>query len=199
MRLTEREKFIAIVDNDTISIVDAIVLLEGDGFNRYNKAADLYKQGWSKKIIFSGGITNYSYGSFPFSDILPRLLAAGIPKEDIIHEKKSKHTKEQAQEIIKMAIKNKWNNLILVATHDHQYRAYLSFLKAVLESKSKILLFNCPVRNLNWYEENVWGRRIDNIEIEFEKIEKYINSNQIATYSEAITYQEHKEKYARYL
>ena len=99
-------------------------------------------------------------------------MDAGIPKKDIIHEKKSKHTKEQAQEIIKMAIKNKWNNLILVATHDHQYRAYLSLLKAVLESKSNILLFNCPVRNLNWYEENVWGRRIDNIEIEFEKIEK---------------------------
>ena len=35
MHLTNREKFIALTDNDGIQNSDAIILLEGDGFNRY--------------------------------------------------------------------------------------------------------------------------------------------------------------------
>ena len=56
------ETIIAMVDNDFIEKSDAIILLEGDGYNRYRKAVDLYTQGFAKKIIFSGGITDYEYG-----------------------------------------------------------------------------------------------------------------------------------------
>ena len=104
MSLTSREKFIALVDNDGIIKSDVIVLLEGDGFNRYQKAADLYKNGFSNKIIFSGDITDYNYGSFPFKDILPKLLSSGVPEECIIHEKKSKNTLEQAIEVIDICL-----------------------------------------------------------------------------------------------
>ena len=174
MSLTTREKFIALVDNDGILESDAIVLLEGDGFNRYKKAADLYLGGMSQRIIFSGAITDYSYGSFPFEDILPRLLSSGVPRDAIIHEKKSQNTREQAIEVINMAKANNWKKVILVATHEHQYRAYLTFLKEVLKSDQDILLFNSPVRNLKWFENNVWGKRFDNIDKEFEKIEIYM-------------------------
>ena len=193
MSLSLREKFIALVDNDSLLISDAIVLLEGDGFNRYIKAADLYKNGYSKKIIFSGAITDYNYGSFPFKDILPKLLSSGVPEEAIIHEKKSKNTREQAVEVIDIAIKNNWGKIILVATHDHQYRAYLTFLKEVLSRKKEILLFNSPVRNLKWFEQNVWGRRFDNIDKEFDKIDHYMEMGHLASYEEALEYQEVKE------
>ncbi|MED5354447.1 MAG: YdcF family protein [Bacteroidota bacterium] len=193
MSLSLREKFIALVDNDGLLVSDAIVLLEGDGFNRYIKAADLYKNGYSKKIIFSGAITDYNYGSFPFKDILPKLLSSGVPEEAIIHEKKSKNTREQAVEVIDIAVKNNWRKIILVATHDHQYRAYLTFLKEVLSRKKEILLFNSPVRNLKWFEQNVWGRRFDNIDKEFDKIDHYMEMGHLASYEEAIEYQEVKE------
>ena len=195
MGLTAREKFIALVDNDGIVKSDIIVLLEGDGFNRYKKAADLYNNGYSNKIVFSGAITDYNYGSFPFEDILPKLLESGVPKESIIHEKKSSNTLEQAIEVIDIAIKNKWNKIILVATHDHQYRAYLTFLKQVLEKKKEILLFNSPVRNLKWFEKNVWGRRFDKIDNEFDKINIYMQKGHLASFDEAIEYHKVKEKY----
>lgn len=195
MGLTAREKFIALVDNDGIVKSDIIVLLEGDGFNRYKKAADLYNNGYSNKIVFSGAITDYNYGSFPFEDILPKLLESGVPKESIIHEKKSSNTLEQAIEVIDISIKNKWNKIILVATHDHQYRAYLTFLKQVLEKKKEILLFNSPVRNLKWFEKNVWGRRFDNIDNEFDKINIYMQKGHLASFDEAIEYHKVKEKY----
>ena len=46
-------------------------------------------RGHVQRIIFSGAITDYSYGSF--LDILPRLLSSGVPRDAIIHEKITEH------------------------------------------------------------------------------------------------------------
>ena len=191
--MTSREKFIAIVDNDNIQKSDAIILLEGDGFNRYRKAVELYKEGYAEKIVFNGGITDYEYGSFPFSDILPKIIEDGVLKENIIHENNSKNTREQAVEIIKLAENYSWQKLILVATHEHQYRAYLTFLKVVLDSHLKIILYNAPVRNLGWFKETGWGKRIDRLEGEFKRIEEYTILGHLASFDEAIDYQSFKE------
>ena len=66
-------------------------------------------------------------------------------------------------------------------------------MKEVLSRKKEILLFNCHVRNLKWFEQNVWGRRFDNIDKEFDKIDHYMEMGHLASYEEAIEYQEVKE------
>lgn len=192
--LTDREKFIALVDNDCLQISDAIVLLEGDGLNRYKKAVDLYNQKFADKIIFSGGITDYEYGSFPFSDVLPYILKTNVPKEAIIHENTSLNTKEQATEVVRMAKKNEWRKIILVATHEHQYRAYLTFLREVLDNYPSLALYNAPVRDLPWFVETGWGIRFDRLNMEFDRIEKYSKLGHLATYKETIEYQKWKEQ-----
>ena len=194
--MTDREKVIALIDNDCLQIADAIILLEGDGLNRYQKAVDLYNGKWAGKIVFSGGITDYAYGSFPFSDVLPHLLDAGIPPYAILHESTSLNTREQAVEVIKMAIYNGWKKLILVATHEHQYRAYMTFLREVLDKYPTLLLYNAPVRNVKWFEKNPWGSRFDRIQQEFERIEKYAQMGHFATPEEVIAYQIWKEQQA---
>lgn len=191
--MTDREKFIALVDNDILKPSDAIILLEGDGLNRYQKTVDLYNSGVSDKIVFSGGIVDYKYGSFPFSDVLPHILQTGIPCEAIIHEDQSLNTREQAVEVIKLSIKNNWKRLILVASHEHQYRAYLTFLREVLDTGSDIVLYNSPVRNLGWFKESDWGVRYERLEQEFVRIEKYSELGHLATYKEVIDYQKWKE------
>lgn len=191
--MTSREKFIAIVDNDSISKSDVIVLLEGDGLNRCQKAADLFKNGWANKILFSGGICDYSYGSYPIVDVLPHLIELGIPESAIIVENKSLNTKEQAEFVIELVQQNNWKKLILVATHDHQYRAYLTFLKRVLEVNKSILLFNAPARNLPWFKETGWGTRFNRLQDEFKRIDLYGNKGHLATFEDVINYQEWKE------
>lgn len=192
--MTEREKFIALVDNDSLKKSDAIVLLEGDGLNRYEKAVDLYKAGWAERIIFSGGIVDYEYGSYPFKDVLPHIINKGVPEEAIIHEDTSQNTKEQAVEVMRIAQSYKWQRLILVATHDHQYRAYLTFLKVSLELNDRIILYNAPVRNLKWFEDTGWGTRFSRLEKEFVRIEKYYDQGHLASFAEAIEYQQWKEQ-----
>lgn len=192
--MTEKEKCIAIINNDCISKSDAIILLEGDGFNRCDEAIKLFHDGYSDIIVFSGGTINYDYGSFPFSDIFPYLLKCGIDEKSIIHESNSQNTKEQAIEILKIAKKNKWRKIILVASPEHQYRAYMTFLREIIDLNCGIILYNSPAKNLKWYENLGWGQRFERLDLEFQRIEKYSELGHLATYKEVINYQEWKEQ-----
>ncbi len=191
--ITEREKIMAIVDSDCLTNADAAILLEGDGLFRIEKAVDLYHKGIVKKIVFSGNIINREYGSYPYEEIKPYILKAGVPEEDIIHENRSLNTRQQAVEIIKMAADYGWKKLVLVASNDHQYRAYLTFLREILDTKSGIILYNTPARNLNWFVDSGWGMRIDRLTAEFDRIEQYSKIGHLASASEVIEYQKWKE------
>lgn len=193
--ITNGEKIIAIVDNDCLMKSNAAVLLEGDGFFRFQKAVDLYNQGNVSKIVFSGNVIDRDYGSFPFEEIKPYILGGGVRENDLIHEDKSVNTRQQAIEVIKMAKENGWKRLALVASHDHQYRAYLTFLREVLDTQSDILLFNTPVRNLNWFVDSGWGTRYERLIGEFERIEKYTAMGHLATADEVVEYQRWKESF----
>jgi len=191
-----REKLIILVDNDCVRKSDAIILLEGDGLNRIPKAVELYQAGFAEKIVFSGGITSFAYGSFPFSMAYTEIIHAGIPPEAIIHESSSQNTREQAIEVVKLAILNGWKKLILVASHYHQYRAYLTFIKEILDTKNNILLYNAPAKDIKWFEETGWGKRFDLLDDEFDRIEKYTELSHLASLNEAIDYQKWKEQHA---
>lgn len=191
--ITDREKILAIVDNDCLTPSDAIILLEGDGFDRFRQAVSLYKQGMAPKIVFSGNIVDYDYGSYPFSEILPLMLKEDMPEQDIIHEDKSLNTREQAVEVVRMAQEYGWKKLILVASHEHQYRAYLTFLREVLDTKSGITLYNAPARNLKWFEDKGWGTRFNRLQAEIDRIERYSAMGHLATAEEVIDYQKWKE------
>jgi len=194
MNLTEREQFISLTDNDRLKKANAIILLEGDGFYRYPMAVELYKEGWAKKIVFSGGMDNPGYGSHTFEKVLPLMILEGIRAYNIIPELTSTNTREQAVESLEICRKEGWKRIILVASHYHQYRAYLTFLKALRESGLQIEIINAPARELPWFEETPWGKRIDLLEQEFERIASYSALGHIASYQEAIQYQQWKEQ-----
>ena len=191
--ITDREIIMAIVDNDCLTKSAAAILLEGDGFFRFQKAVDLYNKGTVDKIVFSGNIIDKDYGSFPFEEVKPFLVKGGVPEKDLIHEDKSLNTRQQAVEIVKMAIKNEWKKLALVASHEHQYRAYLTFLREVLDTKSGLILYNAPARNLNWFIDDGWGTRFERLSAEFDRMEKYSVMGHLANVQEVIEYQKWKE------
>lgn len=191
--ITDRERILALIDNDCLWPSDAIILLEGDGIDRYRKAASLYKEGWASKIVLSGNIADYNYGSIPLSEVQTQMRDEGVPEADIICEDKSLNTRELAVEIVKMAQENGWKKLILVASHDQQYRAYLLFLREVLDTRSGIILYNTPARNIDWFVDNGWGTRIERLKDEIYKIEKYSEMGYLANVQEVIDYQKLKE------
>ena len=44
------------------------------------------------------------------------------------------------------------------------------------------------VKDLDWYEETVWGRRIDLLASELDKIDAYQKKNNVASYVEGLEY-----------
>ncbi len=190
----DRIKLIAIIYNDLIKKSDAIICLEGDDLNRVKKTVELFKNGWAKKILISAG-----YDNPPFcllADVfLKEFLKMGIPKNKIIIEDKAQNTYEESIGVLKMAKKRKWKKIILVVSHFHQPRAYLTFLKAMKDLNLKIQIFNAPVRELSWFDKTSLNlSRLQLLEKEFEKMDEYIKKGHLATIKEVITYQKWKER-----
>ncbi|WP_038073203.1 YdcF family protein [Treponema sp. C6A8] len=197
--MTEREAFIALLDTDEPQKSDAIILLEGDGFARYKKAVSLYKSGIAPLICFSGGFDDEKSGAFTYEKVKPLILEAGVPEKDLILEDKSKNTYEQAIEIMQLAQQNNWKRIVLVASHYHSYRAFLTFLCVQKLKFPDLIMDMAAVKDLDWYEETDWGRRIDLLASELDKIEVYQNKNNVASYAEGLEYLKwKKQKQERY-
>jgi uncharacterized SAM-binding protein YcdF (DUF218 family) len=192
--MTSKEQFMALVDNDTLRPSDAIIVLEGDGLNRYKKAVALFKEKMAKVIVFSGGIKVPEKGSIPHTEIVPLMIAEGIPAEGILVEQHSTNTHEQAKEVVQLAMNKAWKRIILVASHYHQYRAYLTFLKEIMNKQYDLIIYNAAVRELPWFEPTPWGNRFDLLSQEFDKIDQYTSNGHVASFDEGIAYQRMKEK-----
>jgi len=192
--MNPREEFISLVSNEPLQYADTIVLLEGDGLFRVPHAVNLYKNGWAPRILFSGGIDDKANGSFPKTEVGPELKKLGVKEEDIIFEDKSQHTRDQAVIVMNIAREMEWGKIILVASHYHQYRAFLTFLKVQKEKSFSVRIINSPARDMPWFEKNVWGVRRDLLRSEFEKIEKFQKCGNVASFEEAIEYQRWKEE-----
>ncbi|MBI2030706.1 YdcF family protein [Candidatus Kaiserbacteria bacterium] len=194
--LSAQERYIAVIGNDMLRKADVIVILEGDNLARLPQGAALYQDGWAPLVVLSGGIDKADYHSIPSSRMLPHLLEIGVPREAVELEEKSMHTRDQAVEITRIARERDWKTIIIVASHYHQYRAYLTFLKRLQEEglDRQVVLINAPARDLPWFSmDDQQGRRIDVLEGEFERIEKYREMGHIASYESALEYQEWKE------
>lgn len=188
--ITSREKFIALLLTDKIQKADCVVLLEGDGYERIPKACNLIKEHYAPVLIFSGGSLNLEYGSYPYAMCRSVIQENGISEESIILELTSMHTRQQAENVISICEENNWDSILLVATHYHQFRAFLTFLKVLEEKKldRKIRIINAPENNANWFEINVWGRRYDLLDEEFKKIDFHSRNGHICNYETAIEY-----------
>ena len=175
---------------------DAVILLEGDGYSRINKACKLIKNKSANFLVFSGDVDNISAGSFPYDKCKDLIFKHNLPQEKLILDLISKNTREQAEQVVEICKINNWRSIILIASHYHQFRAFMTFLKVVIEEKleNKLIIYNAPENNLEWFKETGWGKRIDLLKNEFDKVIKYQKSNHIASYKEAIEYFQWRER-----
>ena len=192
MPLTPKEKFLHMIANEVPKPSDAIVILEGDGLARIPEGARLHREGYAPLVVLSGGVVNPPH-SIHADEMLPHLIQAGVPEGAIIVERASLHTRAQGEEVMKLAKEREWKSVIIVASHYHQYRAYLTFLRAMQDAEMRIAIYNAPARALPWFIQDAQGRRIDLLEGEFERIEKYFSEGHIASYEDALEHQEWKE------
>lgn len=186
--MTDKEAALAFIYTESLKKSDAIILLEGDGFFRVPYAAELYEQGWGEYVVISGGVDEPKKGAFPAMLLKKKLMRGNVPGKHIILEEVSTNTREQAEQTLLLAKKHHWERIILVASHYHQPRAFLTFLKVLKERQQRIELINAPVRGLPWFAKNPWGKRIDLLKQELQKIDRYRKRGHVATWKEALQY-----------
>lgn len=183
--------FSILISNDIVRKSDAIIILEGDYYVRAYRTLELFRNGLGKYIVISGGVDDPRTGRIHSTQLANKLMSLGIPKRRIIVEGSSQNTRDQAMEVIRLAKQKKWKKLILVGSHFHQFRAFLTFLKAMEEQHYKIQIFNIPMRNISWFKKDHPITRLTLLHQEFEKIKEY--KNHVVSFQKAIEYQKWKD------
>ena len=131
--LTDREiiKILNLIEKEKPQKADAIVWLQGDGYDRGMKVLNLFRDGWAPKIVVSGNDKLIDPDKRPaesnisLTQTVEWLEKRGVKEHQIIIEKNSFNTKEQAENTLKMTQKEKWKKIILVTSLYHQLRANL--------------------------------------------------------------------------
>ncbi len=164
---------------------DVIVLLAGDRFHRVAKAAALYHEGYAPVIVLTSSADNWDYGSLPSSRLVSELLKLGVKEEDIVWEETASHTRAEADATLKLAETHGWKTLLLVTTEYHQYRAFLTWLKAMEDRGVKHTLNVASVREFPDFYDKTHDEALRQ---EFEKIEEYCNKGDVATYRQGLWY-----------
>jgi len=135
---------------------DAIVILMGDTVDRTPHAAELYKRGYAKKIVFveSEASKLVELGLKPLDgkvtyDYLTKFL--NVPAADIIFNDTSRvaSTLDESKAILRELEKNKFKNIILVTSWYHSSRALWTFQKAN-SAKIRVRIFPSPIPK-KWY------------------------------------------------
>ncbi|MCL5277462.1 MAG: YdcF family protein [Deltaproteobacteria bacterium] len=103
---------------------DAIIVLSGDAepyYMRTQKAVELYREGYSRYIIFTG------YGTAGDSaEFLSKIAVHyGIPRSAIIIEPYARSTYENFSFSMPMIMKHGFKSILIVTSPYHQLRAYL--------------------------------------------------------------------------
>jgi uncharacterized SAM-binding protein YcdF (DUF218 family) len=119
---------------------DAVIVLSGDPepyFLRTRKAVELYKQGYTHYIIFSG------YGSGGDNAVFLSRIAMhyNISKQAIIIEPDARTTYENFLFSKPIILKHKFTSILIVTSPYHQLRAYLVAKKEF--SGTDIKIYNC--------------------------------------------------------
>lgn len=127
--------------------VDAIVAISGgDTEARVDEAIALYKNGWSKTLIFSGAAEDKT-GPSNAAVMKTRAIKSGIPKSAIYLDERSETTNQNADNVQIIFSDHNIKSAILVTSGYHQRRASLEFKK----SAPDVSILNHPAQNdRNW-------------------------------------------------
>jgi uncharacterized SAM-binding protein YcdF (DUF218 family) len=138
---------------DKLQRVDAVVAISGDDGQRLETAIDLYEQGWTDKLIFSGAARD---PKSPSNALIMKRTAVerGVPENDILLDEDSLNTQENARFVIKLAQERDIDSLILVTSPYHQRRAYSYFERV---AAGDITILNYSARDEEWRRSQWWA------------------------------------------
>lgn len=166
------------------------VCLEGDTLLRLKTTVELFRKGLIHKVIVSGGVNRPKDNLLPAERMRRFLLDNGLPPHLIETEGKSQNTLEQAVQVSVMAREKGYSDLAIIASGYHLPRAYLTFLKQMLDNPS-FHLYAFPAGSLStWFRKPSKNEalRLRIFLSELSKIQKYQELGHVTLFEEAWNY-----------
>jgi uncharacterized SAM-binding protein YcdF (DUF218 family) len=133
---------------------DAIVAISGGETGaRTAEAVDLYRAGWSSRIIFSGAAADAT-GPSNARAMASTAEAAGVPRSAIQLDEASANTEQNAADVAGIIHGQGYNSIILVTSPYHQRRAYIEFRRALGKN---FTIINHSSFDQNWRRSHWWA------------------------------------------
>jgi len=143
--------------SDSLQRADAIVVFGGgvgetgspgkSTIERARYAADLYRDGYADKIIFSSG---YTYTANDAENMRLIALSMGINDTDIILEEEANSTYENVIFTKRILDKGQWKSILLISSPYNMRRAFFVFDKWA----KGIKVFYAPVKKCQFYDRS---------------------------------------------
>lgn len=186
--------FLAMCYSQPILKSDAVVVLCGeDAEARVATGVELIRAQIAPVLVLSGGV-NTPPRCRSGAALVGEVLGLGLNPERVIVEHDSKNTREQAHNVLDIAVANQWTCLTLVASLYHLPRALLTFMRACDVRQLTMHFRGMPCASTLWSEAppGMQAPRATLLAGEFAKIETY--TDDCATYSRGVTYLQRTER-----
>ncbi len=139
---------------------EVLFVLGGNSFERGLEAHRLLEEGWSNKVICTGGnvpmvlaaIDTVIYEAEITKDMLMR---KGIDKDAVVALTGSTSTKEESGEILAYCKSNALKKITVISSRLHMRRVRMVFEKAFENQGIEIVYRGAPSQN---YDENSWWK-----------------------------------------
>lgn len=139
---------------------DLVVILGGGVGERLKKGVELYRQGYTNKILVTG---------FPEidRDVLPTyskwrmkyLIEQGIPMKTLILDDSAKNSYEEAMAIKKLMLKYRWHRVLVVSDPPHIRRLSIIF-SSVFENNNDLSFLLIASEPAWWATKSWWSNTI---------------------------------------
>lgn len=152
-----------LVSADRMERADAAVVLSGeDSLNgeRVLAGVRLYREGWVRKLVLSGGAWPYHRHETDFS--LPLAISRGVPREDVIAVPHGAQSTTAEAEIIVKEIEPRGIRTFYVVSSDYHTARARRIFRKVSHGRLRVLAY--PAHS-DWFKPDSWwqsreGRRI---------------------------------------
>lgn len=130
------------ISNETLQKADIIIVLSGDDEGqRLRHAFSLYQGGYARKILLSGATNLWEETGI---DLMEKyLIQLGVPQKDILSEKRSESTVENASFSRHLLEERGLKSAIVVTSPTHTRRVSIIFNK-IFSPKIKVMVSSDP-------------------------------------------------------
>ncbi len=168
----------------------------------FQTAQFLLNHSFTSKILILGAKSKSGYPGF--EEWKHQLLQLGISMEQIERVKKEGtselNTLIESEALIRFSKQQRYGSIFVVAPPFHQLRAFMTAVTVSIREYPELLIYSYPGATMPWQEEVVHSqgtliaKRLELIQKELERIEKYQEKGDLASFEQVLNYLNGREK-----